>query len=62
MNEVFTHNIEIKITSNYLHGEKQYAIVSLTGDGGLDHMIEAFKTALVVAGFSLDTVKRLETL
>lgn len=59
MNEP-THKIEITISGNYPHGSKQHAMVSLSGDGGLDHMIEAFKAALVAAGFSMDTAKKLD--
>lgn len=59
MNEP-THKIEITISGNYQHGSKQHAMVSLSGDGGLDHMIEAFKAALVAAGFSMDTAKKLD--
>lgn len=49
------HSIEITITGNYPHGQKQHAKVAIAGDGGLDHMIESFKAALVAAGFSLET-------
>lgn len=57
-----THKVEISITGNYPHGSKQQASVSICGDGGLDHMIEAFKAALIVAGFSMDTAKKLDEL
>lgn len=57
-----THKIEITISGNYQHGSKQHASVSISGDGGLDHMIEAFKAALIAAGFSMDTAKKLDEL
>jgi hypothetical protein len=50
-----THKVEITISGNYPHGTKQHSSVSISGDGGLDHMIEAFKAALIAAGFSIDT-------
>lgn len=55
-----THSVEITITGNYPHGQKQHARVQMSGDGGLDHMIEAFKAALVAAGFSLQTASSLD--
>jgi hypothetical protein len=58
--EELTHKIEIIISGNYTHGPRQYASVTMGGDGGLDHMIEAFKAAMVAAGFSLETAKKLE--
>ena len=57
-----THTIDITITGNYTHGSKQHASVSLSGDGGLDHMIDAFKAALIAAGFAVDTVRKLDRL
>ena len=60
--EELTHKVEITISGNYPHGAKQHASVSISGDGGLDHMIEAFKTALIAAGFAIDTAKKLDEL
>jgi len=57
-----THKIEITITGNYPHGSKQHASISISGDGGLDHMIESFKAALIAAGFSMETAKKLDEL
>ena len=57
-----THKVEITISGNYPHGNKQHAMVSLSGNGGLDHMIEAFKAALIAAGFSIGTAKKLDEL
>lgn len=62
MIDEFTHKVEITISGKYPHGSKQHASVSICGDGGLDHMIEAFKAALVAAGFAMDTVKKLDEL
>lgn len=57
-----THFVQITVTGTYPHGGKQQASVSLSGDGGLDHMIEAFKAALVAAGFSVQTAMLLDKL
>lgn len=57
-----THKVEITIIGNYLHGARQHASVSISGDGSIDHMIEAFKAALVAAGFAMDTARKLDEL
>lgn len=57
-----THRVEITITGSYPHGDSEHASVVVKGDGSLNHMFEAFKAALVVAGFDLDTVKKLDDL
>ena len=54
-----THTIEITIRGNYPHGVKQHSSVSISGDGGIDHMIDAFKAALIAAGFTAKTVQRI---
>lgn len=54
-----THTVTITISGNYPHGTKQHASISIIGTGDLGHMIEAFKTALVAAGFSTDTAAKL---
>ena len=61
MDEI-THNITITIDGNYPHGKKQHSQVSIGGDGGLEHMLEAFKSSLLAAGFSVDLVKKLDEL
>ena len=62
MNDDMTHTVTITVTGNYPHGAKQHASVSMSGDGGLDHMIEAFKASLVAAGFSTETAAKLDSL
>lgn len=62
MMDELTHKIEITIIGNYPHGSKQQAMVSLSGDGGLDHMIDAFKAALIVAGFAVEIANKLDEL
>ena len=57
--DYLTHKIEITITGNYPSGSKQHATVSIDGDGGIEHMLYAFQTALVAAGFSIETAKKI---
>lgn len=57
-----THTVRIEVKGNYPHGQKQHAVIEINGDGGLDHMLEAFKCSLVAAGFSIDTAKKLDEL
>lgn len=57
-----THEVEITINGNYPNGTKQHARISISGDGGLDHMIEAFKVTLIAAGFSMDIAEKLDEL
>jgi hypothetical protein len=56
MNDDLTHTITITISGNYPHGEKTHEQVTLSGDGSLSHMILAFRTALVAAGFSTNSL------
>lgn len=60
MDDDMTHTVTITVAGNYPHGQKQHSQVTLSGDGGLDHMIEAFKASLIAAGFALDTAKKLD--
>ena len=60
--EDMTHKVEITISGNYPHGNKEHASVSITGDGSLDHMLEAFKASLIAAGFSIHVAKALDGL
>jgi len=57
-----THKVEITVSGNYTHGPKQHAMVSISGNGDLNHMIESFKAALIEAGFALDTAAKLDGL
>lgn len=47
-----THTIQITIMGNYPNGSKQHASISISGDGGLDHLTSAFKSAVIAAGLS----------
>lgn len=55
-----THTVTVTVNGKYPHGEKQHASVTMSGDGGLDHMLSAFRAALVAAGFSTDTAAKLD--
>lgn len=57
-----THRVEITIAVITRTACKKHASISICGDGGLDHMIEAFKAALIAAGFAIDTAKKLDEL
>jgi hypothetical protein len=54
-----THTVKIEVIGMYPDGERHHASVSVSGDGGIDHMIDTFAAALVAAGFSADTASRL---
>lgn len=60
MMDDLSHTITITVSGNYPHGEKPHASVTVRGNGDLDHMFEAFKAALVAAGFALETAKKLD--
>ena len=55
-----THTVTITVTGHYSHGPAQHAQIALAGDGGLDHMLDAFKAALVAAGFAMATAAQLD--
>lgn len=57
MMDGLTHTVTITVTGNYPHGSKQHASVTMAGDGGLDHMLDIFRAALVAAGFSTRTAE-----
>jgi len=57
-----THKVEITISGNYPHGSKQHAHISIGGDGSIDHMFEAFKCALIAAGYSTATAEKLDAI
>lgn len=46
-----THKIEITVTGNYTHGGKHHSSVAVSGDGGIEHMLSAFKAAMIAAGY-----------
>lgn len=54
-----THKVEIIVTGNYSHGPKTHASVTVGGDGGIDHMLSAFKAALIAAGYGTDFAQGL---
>lgn len=54
-----THTVTIAVAHKSTHTGQGSASVTITGDGSLDHMLDAFQAALVAAGFSADTAGRL---
>ena len=57
-----TYKVEITISGNYPEESQRYVMVSCSGDGGLVHMIDVFKAALIAAGFETKIVKKLNKL
>lgn len=58
--EAGTHAVTVTVHGKYPHGEQQHASVMVVGDGGLGHMVETFRAALVAAGFDAETAAKLE--
>lgn len=54
-----THTVSISVDGRYAHGQQQHCAVTISGDGSLDHMLEAFTAALVAAGFAAETAAKL---
>ena len=52
-----THKIEVTISGIYTGKEKEHASVIFYGDGSIDHMRNAFLTAIVAAGFEPKTAQ-----
>ena len=55
-----SHKVTITVQGRYPHGGNQFAEVSIGGDGGLEHMLDAFRAALVAAGFAAQTAQALQ--
>ncbi len=62
MEDDLTHRVTITIIGKYMHGEKEHASVSINGDGGIEHMFDAFKVALLAAGYPMVVVNKLDEL
>jgi hypothetical protein len=54
-----THTVAVTITGQYPHGAQPRASVTVAGDGSIDHMLDAFRAALVAAGFAAQTAAQL---
>ena len=52
--------ITIKIGTDTTHAGKTHSEISIFGDGSIDHMLDAFRCALVSAGFACETAARLQ--
>lgn len=59
MKDELTHKVVIEVYADYPSGEKMQSIVGVYGDGGIDHMLDAFRASLVASSFSADTASRL---
>ncbi len=60
MNEELTHTVAVAVTGRYQHGDRQHCEVRMSGDGGIEHMLDAFRAALVAAGFSPRIAEHLD--
>lgn len=58
MMDDLTHKIEVIITGYYQHGGKTHSSVTVSGDGGIDHMLSTFKAAFVAAGYDSSTADK----
>lgn len=54
-----THTVTITVEHRSHHAGPDSASVTITGDGSIEHMLDAFQAALVAAGFAPDTAARL---
>ena len=54
-----THTVTITVEHRSHHSGPGSASVTITGDGSIEHMLDAFQAALVAAGFAPDTAARL---
>lgn len=57
-----THTVALTIIASYPHGDKQRTHVEIDGDGGKEHMVQAFATLLQAAGYGSDVVSKVECL
>ena len=55
-----THTITVAVDGRYPHGGTQRATVVVAGDGGLDHMLDTFRAALMAAGYSARIAESLD--
>lgn len=58
MNDELTHTVTVEVHGNYVRGPKTHCRVSIGGDGGIEHMVDAFAAALLAAGFTVETVEK----
>ena len=47
-----THIVEIRIIGNYPDGLKNHVVIAVSGDGGREHVEQAFTTVLASLGFA----------
>lgn len=51
-----SHKVSITIEGRYTHGFEKHAHIEIYGDGELDHMLAAFRAALVSTGVAMETI------
>jgi hypothetical protein len=57
-----SHVVTINVKSSYPHINveiDQECEVTISGNGGIEHMLDTFRASLVACGFSLDYAKHL---
>ena len=56
-----SHTISIVTEFKYWHSDPKSHMYSIevSGDGDIDHYLQAFRTALLAAGFTTDLIDRL---
>ncbi len=59
MKNELTHRVVIEVYADYPSGEKLQSIVTVCGDGGLDHMLDSFRASLVASSFSAGIASQL---
>jgi len=50
--EDLTHAVTVTVFGLYDRGPEEHVSVTIRGDGGLTHMVDAFRAALIAVGFS----------
>lgn len=62
MTDDLTHTVTIIVNGHLPTGDRSKSMISIAGNGNLEHMLDAFRTALVGAGFSGSIAERLDIL
>lgn len=62
MEDELSHTVTIKVDGNYPHGQRAHTVVTVSGDGGFEHMLCAFKASLIAAGFGASTISKMDSI
>ncbi len=54
-----THTIEVSLSATNALGPDQECALRVAGDGDIEHWVDTFRAALVMAGFHPDIAKSL---